>query len=164
MNLESANLILRTSSVAVGTNKDSNRTNITWTNINMKSVLGTLYDKYKRFKICLTSVGNVNSATISSTADRVMALNMKGLQWVNQAYDQSKNCNTDTVVISTLIYNSAAGFSVNYTGEIGWIFEKPTSTNININLYITRVSDGTTPSTINYNESVYCFTIYGVDD
>ncbi len=61
MNLESANLILRTSSVAVGSDKNTDRTIVTWRNINMKVILGTLYNKYKRFKICFTSYGNANT-------------------------------------------------------------------------------------------------------
>ena len=163
MNLESANLILRTSSVAVGADKDANRTNITWRNINLKAVLGTLYSKYSRYKICLTSIGNVNTTALANVADRVLNVNMRGLQWENQTYDTSVKTNTDTVILSTAFFNNANGFSINYTGEIGWVFQKPPSENVDINIFLNRVSDGTTPN-INYNESVFCFSIYGVEE
>lgn len=162
MNLESANLILRTSSVAVGENKNTNRTNITWRNINMRATLGNLYDKYSTFKICLTSIGNVNTTTISSVADRVLNVNMRGLNWVNQTYDTATNTNTNTVLLSTAFFNTANGFSINYTGEIGWVFYKPSSQNVDINIFFNRVNDGGTPN-INYNESVFCFSIYGIE-
>lgn len=163
MNLESANLILRTSSVAVGADKDANRTNITWRNINLKAVLGTLYSKYSRYKICLTSIGNVNTSAITAVADRVLNVNMRGLQWENQTYDTSVKTNTDTVILSTAFFNTGNGFSINLTGEIGFVFNKPVSENVDINIFLNRVSDGTTPA-INYNESVFCFSIYGVEE
>lgn len=163
MNLESANLILRTSSVTTASgDKDTNRTNITWRNINMKAVLGTLYNKYSRYKICLTSIGNANTTAIANVADRVLTVNMKGLQWENQTYDTSNKTNTDTVIISTAFFNNSNGFSINYTGEIGWVFQKPFSENVDINIFLNRVSDGGTPN-INYNESVFCFSIYGIE-
>jgi hypothetical protein len=165
MNLESANLILRTSSVSTTSgDKNTDRTNITWRNINMRAVLGTLYNKYKRYKICLTSIGNVNVATIANVADRVLNVNMKGFNWVNQTYDTSNKTNTDTVILSTAFFNSANGFSINYTGEIGCVFQIPVSENVDINIFLNRVSDGTIPTGINYNESVFCFSIYGVVD
>ncbi len=163
MNLESANLILRTSSVAVGADKDANRTNITWRNINMKAVLGTLYSKYSRYKICLTSIGNVNTSAIANVGDRVLNVNMRGLQWENQTYDTSNRTNTDTVILSTALFQNANGFSINFTGEIGWVFHKPFSDNVDINIFLNRMSDGGVPN-INYNESVFCFSIYGVEE
>jgi hypothetical protein len=162
MNLESANLILRTSSVPVGVDKDTNRTNITWRNINLRNLLGNLFNRYNKFKICLTSIGNVNTTTIASVADRVLNVNMRGLQWINQTYDTSNQTNTSTVILTTITFNSANGISVNYTGEIGWAFQKSESNTIDINVFLNRVSDGTTPN-INYNESVFCFSIYGIE-
>lgn len=163
MNLESANIILRTSSVALGSDKDSNRTNITWRNINLKMALGSLYDKYTKFKICLTSVGNANTSNIANITDRMLNINMTGLMWINQTYDTSTNSNTNNVIISTAIFNSTSGFSINYTGEIGWVFQKPVSNNVDINIYFTRISDGTQASGINYGETVFCFSIYGIE-
>ncbi len=164
MNLESANLILRTSSIAVGADKDSNRTNITWRNINMKYVLGSLYYKYDKFKICLTSIGNVNTTTITNVSDRILAVNMRGLIWLNQTYDTAIRSNSDSSVISTALFNSANGFSINYTGEIGWVFLRPPSDTVDLTIFLSKVSDGSIPTGINYGESVFCFSIYGVPD
>lgn len=162
MNIESANLVLRTASVAVGADKDSNRSNIWFRGINMRVLLGQMYEKYDSFKICLTSVGNTNTTNIANVSDRVMCLNMSGLQWMNQTYDVATKTNKDYVVISTLIFQSTTGFSQNYTGEIGWVFTKPLQDTIDINLYLTRVSDGSVASGINYGESVFCFSVYGI--
>lgn len=164
MNLESANLILRTSSIATGTDKDTNRTNITWRNINLKVVLGSLYNKYDKFKICLTSIGNVNTSAIANVSDRVLAVNLKGLIWLNQTYDTAIRSNSDTVILSTAFYNNSNGFSMNYTGEIGWVFLRPPSDSVDLNIFLSKVSDGLAPTGINYGESVFCFSIYGIED
>lgn len=163
MNLESSNIILRTSSVATGSDKDTNRTNITWRNVNLQIALGSLYGKYKMYKICLTSVGNVNTTAITNIVDRVVTVNLSGLQFVNQTYDTASNTVTGTAVISTLYFNTGNGFSVNYTGEIGSVFVLPKGALVDINISLTKVSDGTVPN-INYGESVFCFSVYGIHE
>lgn len=163
MNLESANLILRTSSVPTGVDHDTNNTNITWRNISLKNVLGHLFYKYSKFKICFTSFGNVNTSTLTAV-DRIMTVNMTGLQWYNQTYDSSINANTSNVVISTVDFVSAAGRNINFTGEMGWVFIKPNTEYIDININLTRCSDGGLNGAVNYGPSVFCFSIYGIEE
>lgn len=164
MNLESANLILRTSSVAVGNDKNADRTVVTFRNINMKVLLGSLYNKYERYKICITSYGNANVSAIANVQDRVLNVNMRGLNWTNRAYDGTTSSFDNSVVMGACFFNNANGFSLNYTGEIGWMFEKPPSDDVDITVFINRVSDGTIPTGINYGESVLCFSIYGIEE
>lgn len=164
MNLESANLILRTSSVIVGTNKNATNSSITWADINLRNLLGVLYYKYKRFKICLTSFGNVNTGAIAAAADRTLLLNLRGFQWENQTFDSITNTNRDAVIMSTITVASANGVALNYTGEIGWVFLKPDFDTISINISFTRATDNGINSAINYGDSVFCFSIYGVDE
>lgn len=163
MNLESANLILRTSSIPVGLDKDANNISCTWRNISLKNVLGYLYYKYDKFKICLTSFGNANSTAIASITDRIMNVNMTGFQWYNQTYDSAINANTSTTVISTVDFISSGGRNINYTGEIGWVFIKPNTEFIDITINLTRCSDNGINTAQNYGPSVYCFSIYGVE-
>lgn len=164
MNLESANLILRTSSVAVGTDKNTARTLITFKNINMQVVLGSLYSKYQRFKICFTSFGNINTSTIPNVSDRVLMVGMRGLNWTNRLYDGTSSSFENSVVLGTTFFNNSTGFSLNFTGEIGWVFEKPPSNNVDLTIFLNRVSDGTIPTAGNYGESVFCFSIYGIEE
>jgi hypothetical protein len=163
MNIESANLILRTSSVT-GTDKNSNNTNITWRNINLMNLLGHLFYKYSKFKICLTSFGNTNTSTLTAIADRILNVNMTGFQWYNQTYDTLTNTNTSNVIISTVDIPSANGRNINYSGEVGWVFEKPSSAVVDININFSRVSDNSINNAINYGQSVFCFAIYGVEE
>lgn len=165
MNLESANLILRTSSVPVGENKDANITNITWRNINLRVVLGkSLYERYNKFKICCTSIGNVNTSNFTNYADRLIYITMKGLQFINQTYETTTNTNDDSVIIANVAYGISNGFSLNYTGEIGYVFQKPKSDLVDINIFLRKTSNDSMVTTLSYGESVYCFAIYGIEE
>ena len=93
-----------------------------------------------------------------------MAVNMTGFQWYNQTYDTAINANTSSVVISTVNFTSAGGRNINYTGEVGWVFVKPQTEFIDININFTRVSDGGINTSINYGGSVFCFSIYGIKE
>lgn len=160
MNLESANLVLRTSSISEP-DKNSNRTEFIWKNINLRVALGSMYDKYSKFKICPTSIGNANTSTIS-VSDRVLVVHIGGLMWENQSYNTTVKTNGYYVSMATVAFNSGFGFSNNFTGEIGYVFNKPQSDSVNIEIYYSMVSDGQLPNN-NYGESVFCFSIYGIE-
>ena len=56
-------LVLRTSDLTVNaTNQygtvDQYRTTYTWNNINLRTVLGDMYDKYDTFNLCLNTVSS----------------------------------------------------------------------------------------------------------
>lgn len=87
---------------------------------------------------------------------------MAGLLWINQTYDPSSKTNLNYVNLGTIGMNSSSGISLNYTGETGFVFDKPKSDTVNLNIFFTRVSDGTIPQ-INYGESIFCFSIYGIE-
>jgi hypothetical protein len=81
MNLESAQLVLRSNTVASGPDNVRNYL-VTWRNVNLRQVLGTMYDKYKLFKICLTSFGNTNTGLTGVTnSDRSLQIVMSGLNF-----------------------------------------------------------------------------------
>jgi hypothetical protein len=55
-NEESASLILRTSDLTANStnnvgSSDANFTNMTWSNINLRTLLGAMYDKYDTFNL-----------------------------------------------------------------------------------------------------------------
>jgi hypothetical protein len=160
MNLESAVLILRTSDAT--TNVNTFGSNVTWSNINLKALLGTLYNKYTKFKICLTSYANVNT-TANVTADRYLQVYMSGLNWINQGYTYTINGNINSTIIATVDITSASGRAINYTGEVGNVFYMKNQTSTDITISFTRVSDNVLNTAQNYGNSVYCFSIYGIE-
>ena len=109
-------------------------------------------------------VGDKIANSIANVADRVLLVNMRGLNWTNRAYDGTTSSFENSVVMGACFFNNANGFSLNYTGEIGWVFEKPPSDNVDLTVFVNRVSNGTVPTGINYGESVFCFSIYGIEE
>lgn len=163
MNLESATLVLRTASLgSSGINVNNFNNDCTW-NIDLQTVLGTIYHKYKRFKICLTSVGSGIPNPTLTDASRFVNVNLEGLQWVNSGYDTTNGAVNRNVIATTIVLNSTLGFSNNFTGEVGFVFNKPNSNNISFRVYLTNVSNNTI-NQVQYPNLCYCFSIYGIDE
>jgi hypothetical protein len=75
----------------------SNGQYLVFKNINMRQVLGTLYDKYDMFNVCLrTYLSAPAAAAINGVAASIW---MTGLSWVNQTYSiRTKTFNTECCV------------------------------------------------------------------
>ena len=109
--IECAILVLRTCDLTKtgnisGIRADYNISPFTWKNINLRTLLGTMYDKYDLFNICLSAVcsGSIltaaNSYRLSSDInDNTVILNMSGLPFINNTYDTrtQHNCNQTNI-------------------------------------------------------------------
>lgn len=157
MDQESATLTLRSVNASSSTNNSW-----TWRNVDLRKALGTIYDEYNVFKICLTGFGS-GTATITSTDDRNVILNLSGLLWVNAGYDYSTNTKTNTVSLCGVDLLSGNGRIVNYTGEYGVMFRKPPNGLADITLTYTRVIDNSINASQVYANNMMCFTIAGVE-
>ncbi len=100
-NIESATLILRSGDlIANATNQygscDQYITNMTWNNINLRTLLGTLYDRYDLFNICLSNVSHSTQPVQFATTpdDALVQICVAGLPFVNQTYSVTDCCNT----------------------------------------------------------------------
>lgn len=158
MNIESSTLVLRT----INSTNDTNRTSYTW-RINLRQVLGNLYNKYDRFKICLTHWATSQAPNGFTTDDLHNILFMTGLTWENQTYDTVTNGLRERAAISTLRFTNNGATILPYTGEVGQVFRKPNFDETNVNLSIEKVNGAAFPA-LAYPHSVFVFTIYGVKD
>jgi hypothetical protein len=165
MNIESATLVLRTSSIntTVGdVNANGFNNDVTW-NINLQQCLGSMYSKYRRFKLCITSVGCGTPGTTLSDNNRLLNVNIEGFQWVNASYNYMSGTMDRNVIASTITAGTTSGFSNNFTGEVGFVFNKPSSSDVRVRIYLTRISDNTIVP-IQYPNFCYCFSIYGINE
>ncbi len=165
MNLESATLVLRTSSLntAQGDINIGNYNNdVTFSNINIQQVLGSMLTKYKKFKLCLTSVGAATPPTTLTDTNRLLCVNIQGLNWENSGYNIATGNLSSSVIAATIAIGTTQGFSTNFTGETGFIFTRPVANNVSIRIFLTRIQDNTIQQ-IQYPNSVYCFSIYGIE-
>ena len=158
MNLESATLVLR--SINANTNVGNFNNDMTFNNIDLKTLLGPMWLKYKKFKLIMTAYASGPSAGISD-ANRLVNVYMEGLRWVHSSYDTSITANRSRALVGTTEY-ATGGRSINYVNESGFLFDTQQTT-ANIRILLTRITDDTTPA-VQYGNSVCVFSIYGVDE
>jgi len=93
-NLQHASLVLSTNN---GTS-NANRTSTTWNNINLRTLLGDMYDKYDMFNLCLNSVSTAVSANnfAGSANDQQCLLRCSGIPFINNTYNIGTTYNTNT--------------------------------------------------------------------
>lgn len=122
--VQNSNLVLYTSNLPVNdTNSygttNSNLTQLTWKNINMRQILGTNYDKYLKFNLSLTSLIIPQNGNVITDANSNALIYMSGLQ-----FDQSANystltlSNTSSSYVGNIKFNTASTITssiINYT-------------------------------------------------
>jgi hypothetical protein len=146
-----------------------NRTSITWNNINLKNLLGEMYDRYERFNISLNFISGSRTGSANETvADgRMFYVRMRGLNFTS-SYDQKTGNNDNSAVFATLSLPLSAFTPWNFSTltPIYFTFRKQETTNINIDL-VWLFSDGYyTPASNNamIGHFIIGFNIIGCDD
>ena len=138
--------------------------------LNLRKVLGNMYDKYDYFTIVLTSIGGYND--LSATTSNSISLNtnavyMLGLQGLVFPMNTTTANNNSSLGIFPGRFNIAYNgyLNVNLTNSSnGLVFLKPQQNNVSISipLICTRTmasTNGTTTSQFSLN---YTFNIYGL--
>jgi hypothetical protein len=175
------NLILKTTDISPSNNNNdyynktvntntgyisNNRTSFRWKNINLKLMLGDLYEKYERFQIALIySNGSVVGSDYLSNLDNFSyQIKLTGLPFIN-SYDQKKGLNTITVVSGCLFINSPVWESKNNIPQY-FTFTKQTMINIDIDLHTIKADNiGNFNSIDNLlGHSLFSFSIIPVEE
>jgi hypothetical protein len=151
---------------------DFSKANFTWNNINLRTLLGNMYDKYDKFNICLNTVttANVTAGTIPGTApdDRIVQIYLNGLPFLNQTYDVVRGGNTNNCVIGTFNFPSAAGSVTQYFYSSNIATFDKRQNMLNINIFYNRVKiDGAGTYNISNNanafpDMIFIFDIFGI--
>jgi hypothetical protein len=104
-NIETASLVL---SVYETDYINDNYTSMTWNNLNLRNILGTMYDKYDKFNLELVSISQIaDDYDFGETFDDVNVLiQLSGLSFVNNNYSVTTKNNTNSTIIAP--YNFVA--------------------------------------------------------
>jgi hypothetical protein len=137
---ESGSLILSTSSTTNQCTINATKTDFTFSNINMRNVLGAAWDKYDVFCMKVASAATAGTATISGSANGVICYNMAGLTWENLHYDTALMSQN---YVAIAVFNVQTTFSQNQfitnTGQ-SYNFRK-CSDIVDLNFTITNLDD-----------------------
>jgi hypothetical protein len=177
-NLQIASLVLRSSDLTLNTSTqygtcDQYRLTQTWNNINLRTLLGDMYDKYDLFNICLntisTAAAGANTAPLGGGfADNLnVVVKLSGLPFVNQTYSVKQGCNTNICPISTFLFvNSGTANNITTTqlffSNNCYTFGK-SQQSCNLTIQYGRILDDVLPTTIYaYPNMIFIFDIVGV--
>ena len=85
----------------------NNRMTLTWKNVNMRQVLGVMYDKYETFNMYLYQVNQGVAFTTSPTTGiyALVDIRIKGLQFLNNGYNAISRNNTNTAFLTSYVLN-----------------------------------------------------------
>ena len=116
-------------------------TDFTWNNVNMKQILGDQYDKYDEFNIsfAILAVGYTGATYGFDAGDRLVNLNMSGLNFKNNCYNVATQSNLQSVNLYSYLFNNSttSGVSAQMSNDsLSFTFKK--AENVDISLYYTR--------------------------
>lgn len=132
MNDRNASLVLKTSDFTTdpnfyyGTVYNSFRgtvnaklSSMTWNNINLRTLLGDMYNDYDLFNLCLNTI---STATANPTIDpnddvKNVSVVISGLPFINQTYNVKNGCNSNYTVIGTFNFLQNQASTQNYNSS-----------------------------------------------
>jgi hypothetical protein len=188
-NAECASLVLRSADLPVDTqlgelssnavgSTDNFLSSMTWNNINLRTLLGSMYEKYDTFALVPTQIQSINAGTSpgSTAEDRNLLVFVSGLPFINNTYDMTTLTNKNAACIN-FIRVVASSTTVTSSNPIVTLFSKNQEL-VNLNISYQRITKntggnykpqstytGTQPPYVanNYPHTIFCFNIYGVD-
>lgn len=143
VNFTLSTLILTTGSTTSFGTCNANRTIFTFTNINMRNILGTMFNKYEKFNLIVNNIGVSAAAQPSSAANRKIWWEIEGLQFINSlkvttGYTQG---NAFTPVFNYQTANRG-DCQFNDAPMSATTFRKPESENVNLTFYAWASGNG----------------------
>lgn len=170
----SVRLVLKTSDLTINSSTtvgqcDQFRTSFTWYNINLRNLLGDLYNQYDYFNLSLISLSSsVASASAGSGTpdDRLIYIKLGGLPFIGQNYNQKSGNSGGLTTIGTFQIPTTAITSnqfYNNSANVCTFNKDQDLCNFSISFF--RVIDDTKPAlTIANPQFAFIFTIIGIDN
>jgi hypothetical protein len=170
--LENANLVLKTYDLSTTANqygvKNQFKTSFTWRNINLRTLLGPMYNKYDTFNLALNIITSATCDTLVNLGGDVDNLpniiNISGLPFLNNNYNVKLGCNSGPCLIGYIKFNVSAPIVENIYSSTCNTFGKNQEL-CDITISYTRAKDGVDPGatlTSAFPEVVFIFDIFGI--
>ena len=141
---------------------NSTLSSFTWTNINLRTLLGDMFDKYDRYLLLLQNISQALAGAISTVDDKAILINMSGLSFVNSTYIQKLQSNSGSFIVCPYIVVSGGAQSQLYNNFAVSTFIKQNDI-VNISINYTRIKDDAAPTTT-YPHVNFIFNIVGIEE
>ena len=175
MNIQCARLVLKTSSLSGGDIINSDFLEYVFRNIDLRILLGDMYDKYELFNLSLKSITSSVGGSIGTNTTKddgfgtnlnqlSVSIYMSGLPFCNQSYKADTNSITNEVLLTNLIFKRDVSTELFLNDQ--YITFNKNQLKSDLKFRYECISSGVIPadSTIAYPHLVYTFEIYGVDE
>jgi hypothetical protein len=136
---------------------------LTFTNINMRHILGTLWDKYDKFNLICSNIGFCLTGSSFNAAQRRLWFELEGLQFIN-------NLRVTTGYKQGNAFTQQFFYNGNYEAEYGEppmsinTFRKPESENITFTIYAWYSQNGGELVNNFLNNNIFTFSVVGVKE
>ena len=173
---QSARLVLRTNSISSTPSYTTNSTltRYTFSGIDLRTVLGDMYDKHDTFNLCLKSIASEASdaSDLSGVAldDLAVIINIKGLPFINQTYsfstENSINKNTDTASLTTVNFLKGDSLQLYFMNNQLTFSKQQQLCDLTFQYETVKLSGlpDAYGGTVIFPEMCYIFDIYGVGE
>jgi hypothetical protein len=163
-NKRHASLVLNSSYLVRNVDTNNDKTLLTWNNINLRNLLGDMYEQFDFFNISLKFISMTSSTGIGSNSSAFsIHIRMSGLPWVNNSYTVKSGFNNQYCVIGAfrLLPNNIVNRL--YDNNI-FTFGKDSGT-CNITIDFLKNADDKVPDMVNsggFPSFLFMFDITGV--
>ena len=141
---------------------NSTLSSFTWTNINLRTLLGDIFDKYDRYLLLLQNITQALAGAISTVDDKAILINMSGLSFVNSTYIQKLQSNSGALIVCPFIFIPSTIQSQLYNNLPVSTFIKQNDI-VNISINYTRIKDDVAPTTT-LPHMCFIFNIVGIEE
>ena len=164
---DSASLILSTKSTVNPCTINAQKTAFTFSNIDMKNVMGEMWDKYDQFALKVVSYSVDGSVSFTNTAFGLITYNLRGLEWSNMIYETTgSNMNKEWVPVVYAHVGGGASTANPLIINTGWSFNfKKGNRMVNFEFalapadpgFLSASQFGNIPAGNNYNNAEFHF-------
>lgn len=99
------------------------RTNYVFRNINLRNVMGAMWDKYDKFILKVVS-RRMDSGTSTGSQNNIISINLKGLDWINCLNENTPNSQIWMPIMTANYSNPAATSVIPTNNGYGFNFRK----------------------------------------
>ena len=169
---ELANFTLTTQILSAGATNEygtmnSTFTTFNFTNVNMRRIIGTMWDKYNKFNLVCSNVGIGSTATTITGNQRFMFFQIQGLQFINSLSTTTSSTFSQSVAYTPIFRYATASTadSDSFAVPESLIsFRKPESENVDLAFQLFTVNSGGTALNLQMNQFSLTFAVVGIKE
>jgi hypothetical protein len=169
---ELANFTLTTQILSAGATNafgtmNSTFTTFTFTNVNMRRIIGTMWDKYDKFNLVVSNIGVGQTATTLSASQRFMFFQIQGLQFINCLSTTTSSTFSQSVAYTPIFrYTTASSAdSDSFAVPDSLIsFRKPESENVDLAFQLFTLNGGGAALNSQMNQFSLTFAVVGIKE